>query len=291
METAIFLHIMKTAGTTLNNIIARQYKPGEVATISYPDPGDERIAQFRDLQPEMKLRYKLVRGHIGFGVHEFLPQPSSYFTILRNPTSRTISQYYQVKNSLDSLKQEGRCSDDRYQQLASSSLEDYLDLAYDEKWDNYHIRVIVGTEGYIYRGDVTRETLELAKENLCKYFSVVGTLDKFDETLFLLKERYGWKNIFYTKRKVGQNSRQEYTNSILDKLKEVNALDLELYDFAKARFEDTMNASKLLSKDVLASYQSKNSSWIGQGSSLWSGGISKAHRSLYDLINGRSPFC
>jgi len=92
-EALIFLHIPKTAGTTLNRIIEWQYSPFEIFTM---DPYRIRATpeRLKRLPERRRRRLRMVRGHMLYGVHDYLPQGASYFTMLRDPVARAISTYY-----------------------------------------------------------------------------------------------------------------------------------------------------------------------------------------------------
>ena len=69
----IFLHIPKTAGTTLNRIIEWQYNPLSIFTI---DPYGIRATaeRLRELPEERRRRLRMVRGHCYYGLHKFSPK-------------------------------------------------------------------------------------------------------------------------------------------------------------------------------------------------------------------------
>ncbi len=92
MAALIFLHIPKTAGTTLNRIIDWQYDPRVIFTV---DPHRIRptINHFYALPEERRRRLQVVRGHPPYGVHELLPQGAIYTTSLRDPVARLVSSY------------------------------------------------------------------------------------------------------------------------------------------------------------------------------------------------------
>src|SRR5678815_1148823 len=81
-KALIFLHIPKTAGTTLNRIIEWQYNPLSIFTM---DPYRIRATpeRLRKLSEGRRRRLRMVRGHLYHGIHEFLPQGGTYFTMLR----------------------------------------------------------------------------------------------------------------------------------------------------------------------------------------------------------------
>ena len=94
----LFLHIHKTAGTTLNRIIEREYNPFLVYTIEGKRI-EWSIDHFKRLSEARRTRLRVIKGHMSFGLHEFLPQPSTYITFLRDPIERCISSYSYSKGN------------------------------------------------------------------------------------------------------------------------------------------------------------------------------------------------
>src|SRR6516162_400599 len=89
----LFLHIHKTAGTTLHRIIEREYNPFYIYTI---EGGriEWSVDHLKKLPLHRRAALQVVKGHMSFGLHEYLPQPSTYITFLRDPVERCISSYY-----------------------------------------------------------------------------------------------------------------------------------------------------------------------------------------------------
>jgi hypothetical protein len=92
-QALIFLHIPKTAGTTLNRIIEWQYNPLSIFTL---DPYRFRATaeRFMTLSEERRRRIQVVRGHLYYGLHETSPAGATYITMLREPVARFLSSYY-----------------------------------------------------------------------------------------------------------------------------------------------------------------------------------------------------
>jgi len=59
---------------------------------SLSDPGDSGTTQ--TTSGGCRRRLLVVRGHLFYGIHEFLPQGATYITMLREPVVRLLSSYY-----------------------------------------------------------------------------------------------------------------------------------------------------------------------------------------------------
>jgi hypothetical protein len=82
-ESAVFLHIQKTAGTSIVNTARRYY--GENMT-SHGDCWGHRPEEFSDTG--------FVSGHIGYDFAKSLISSRFSFVFLRNPVERILSLYY-----------------------------------------------------------------------------------------------------------------------------------------------------------------------------------------------------
>jgi hypothetical protein len=230
-QTIIFLHIPKTAGTTLHRIIERHYPRDRIYTF-WQDGSPE---DFENLSHARRSEFYMLRGHVGFGVHELLPGPSTYFTVLREPIDRVVSYYYFVR----------RTSQHYCHELVTSnnmSLKEFVNSRRDFMVDNGQTRMLSGLgQGHeLGFGKCTKEHLEKAKRNLQEKFSVVGLTEAFDETLLLLKSEFGWRKIFYARQNVSTDRpiKDELSQSTLNAIAQNNLLDFELYRFATSLFED-----------------------------------------------------
>ena len=86
----IFLHIPKTAGTTLPTVIDRHYLP-HATYYFYEYPKDRN--DFFALSEERRRELRVLSGHIRFGFHRFLSVPVDYITLLRDPVDLVMSLY------------------------------------------------------------------------------------------------------------------------------------------------------------------------------------------------------
>lgn len=248
-DTLIFLHIPKAAGTTLNKIIDRQFKGNAIFAnnkVVRSELGDdwkkhdpihrEEIAKkhLQSLSSEEKKSIKLLRGHMEFGWHSYFENSCTYITFLRNPIERVISQYYYIKR-LKGHKLEQIISDENL------SLSDFVERGLSVVTDNGMTRKIAGLSDNVGFQQYDRGLLDVAKQNIEKHFKFVGISEHFDESLMILGDVLGWKNLHYYNRNVTVNRTKALTieQSEIDKVKKHVDLDLELYDFALKSFNST----------------------------------------------------
>ena len=92
--TTIFVHIPKTAGTTIRHQLAGSYRKEEVRLVY---PGEKGF-----VQPDELLAYsanelrqvRFIHGHFDHSIAEAIPCCDPiYATILRNPVARVVSLY------------------------------------------------------------------------------------------------------------------------------------------------------------------------------------------------------
>ncbi len=229
-QALIFLHIPKTAGTTLNRIIEWQYNPLSIFTM---DPYRIRATpeRLKHLPEARRRRLRMVRGHFYYGVHEYLPQGSTYITMLREPVARFLSSYYFLQR---------RPLHPMHRKVTTERIgvEDFIRLT--PQRQNLQTSLIAGIKS---NGKCEESTLEIAKENLVKSFSIVGLSERFEESLMLIAKTFDWQIPFYENRKVSK-TRPKIDSSAVEMIKEHNRLDLELYEFGKGLFESSLAKKK-----------------------------------------------
>ena len=70
-NTAIFVHIPKTAGRTLESILERQYPASNIYNLyGYQDSIPEAAKKLEGASESEKRKIQLVKGHYEFGLNE-----------------------------------------------------------------------------------------------------------------------------------------------------------------------------------------------------------------------------
>ena len=228
--TVVFLHIPKTAGTSFNSALSWEYCWRRSYWVQALDFGAD---EFKKLPESERAKLSLVRGHMRFGLHAYLPQTSTYVTFLRRPIERVLSYWnYAQREATAHPKSELWW----LQAARTLTLEEHFASGRDVELDNGQVRRISGIKAPF--GRCTTEMLATAQQNIEEYFSFVGLTDYFDESLLLLRRILGWRKApFYAKAKVSP-SQPDQSKADLKLIETHNELDSALYEYAEARFAD-----------------------------------------------------
>ncbi|HEY0031149.1 MAG TPA: sulfotransferase family 2 domain-containing protein [Bacteroidia bacterium] len=220
--SAIFLHIPKTGGLTLHDILNRQYAKEETYSCWNVDDLDE-IEQLNLIEKE---KIRIIKGHIKLEIAEKVPQRMFFFTFLREPIARTISHYEYIKRF------EGH-SFHKEMKAHNYSLKDLLEGGFIKNLDNCQVRFLSG-EHHIPFGEINETHYKKAIQNLENLIYSFGIVEHYDESLLLLQDKLHWRTPFYASRNIApaKEDQSEYPNHLLLKY---NQYDLLLYVYAKEK--------------------------------------------------------
>ncbi|HEY7304548.1 MAG TPA: hypothetical protein VH601_10560 [Bryobacteraceae bacterium] len=183
LETVLFMHIAKTAGTAFREAIAENYRQSEIAYL-YPDPPGLLTYKLDLLPLEQRRAFRLVIGHFQYGMHDLFPQECQYVTIVREPVARIVSHFRYILE-----KQEAPGFTD-----SADSLVELLERRATVNLDNLMTRCFSGVdEKDVLPGSVGQEVYSLALEHLKTRFSCVGHQERAVEAYSTLQQRFNWK--------------------------------------------------------------------------------------------------
>jgi len=211
------MHIPKTGGTSLGAIFAANCEPKKFHQTWF-HPTAAQIAK------ENMTKKDVIFGHFRYGLHEaFNVSTYSYITVFRDPIDRVVSHYHYHRT----IKK-----DPRTEMARTLNLSNWLTTSLDAI--NVHTQFIAGVKRV-----PTQEDFELAKRNL-RSMGMVGLTERFDETVVLFKYYLNFTKLTYTKRKVNYQRPdvEKLDETMLEQIRAVNLMDLELYEIAKEMFED-----------------------------------------------------
>jgi Polysaccharide biosynthesis enzyme WcbI/Sulfotransferase family len=244
-EQLIFLHIPKTAGSSLNKMLSEAYG------VQQPDGKFTHYNSTLTLIKDPKRRERpVILGHVHHDVIDVLSPNRKVITFLRDPIERTISAFEFMKSHPEVW----------LGKLAQGTISEFLSHPNVSKMiRNVQVRLIGSKHNFkklyadLVAGRLTRdryfariqemsldpvdrETLETAKERIAK-LDFVGFTDTFDEDARALFEKLG-KPCPEQIARVNQTperfkKRDKYSAEELELVSSLNSLDMELYQFAK----------------------------------------------------------
>ncbi len=194
-----FVHVPKASGSTLRTIVSRQYG---VDHILYFEPNSPHWQKDHHETPAQSLKHetengaiKLITGHHAFGQHQLIARPMRCFSLLREPISRAMSEYYYAFSYRHHPLREEICS-------GQLTVEAFLtEPQFGIR--NAQLRMIAGDWGL--SGDPERAAID----NAAHCFSAIGLTERFEESALYIAKVLGWKPPIFVKRNVTQLDRRE----------------------------------------------------------------------------------
>lgn len=182
---AFFLHVPKTGGTTLTNLVATAVAGGPTEGrwlrngVCYYPAGFE-LPEWEDPEPTEQVRrlvtepgVRAVVGHFHHGLHEVVDGSVRLVTMLRDPVDRTLSLHTHLR---------------RHYGLAQT-LEEFVEDPPVKEADNGQTRRLAGAQPPI--GECDDVLAETAVDHLSVY-DVVGVTEEFDRSVLLAFRVLGW---------------------------------------------------------------------------------------------------
>ncbi|MBU2502077.1 sulfotransferase family 2 domain-containing protein [bacterium] len=224
--TAVFIHVPKTGGSTINGIINRQYPRNRIVGVGFNHLASQE--RFLAMSPQEKAGVQCLRGHVAFGIQDALPGPYCLVTLLRDPVARFLSEYKHLAGRGSRVV--------TYPPEALASLEAHLEYRVASNSLNLQTAQISGyLSANIIEGKrldpLPDDALARALANL-EAFDIPGVLDRFDECLLLMKRRLGWrKPVVSIRKNMAVKGARKFTPStqLREEIARQAAPDLALY--------------------------------------------------------------
>jgi len=85
----------------------------------------------------------------------------------------------------------------------------------------------------------SQESFAMAKHHL-RNMAFVGLTERFEESLLLMKYYFGFDNLQFKSTKVGNKKPKQLSPETIEKIKEKNHMDIEIYEMAKEIFDEEL---------------------------------------------------
>ena len=203
--------------------------------------------------------FAVYAGHFPFGLHEWLSRPSYYLALLRKPQERIISLYhYSIHYRSIMRKTQIDTGKTVQDQIKSGEHPDfYTDFVpwinggqtlsiflncNSPELDNGMVRRFSGIG--LQPAQCPEEALDLAKENIGKYYSLVGIQERYTDSVGLARVTFklNFKEQYVNKGKYKRQNRTKLTTHLKLRIRDMNRLDTQLYDWVFERFEKALVA-------------------------------------------------
>ena len=252
-RTVVFVHIPKTAGSTLHTILDDFYQ-----LVFHVDglSAQQSLQKFYALSKEQQNSFEVVKGHLTLRLLEYIENPF-VITYLRNPVDLFLSQYYYVKRANKSK---------HHKDVKNMSIEDFIEFVKAKGYDNLQTRHLSNATLHITDESSKpidfdtqgEEMLAKAKINM-DTFDMVFDVKDFDASLIVLKKSLNWKKTPYylaknvTKKRTLQTA---LSDDLIGKIEALNTYDMQLYQYFKSK-DRRQNDKQALAKEI-NSFKLKN---------------------------------
>ena len=180
--TLIFIHIPKTAGTSIRSLLQGLVTPRKSVYL-YPQGKAISKEEFKALPAERKAQIRVVMGHVMYGIHELLPQQVRYVTMLRDPVDRVVSLYHHIKRIPEHPLHQSVVE-------KNLTLEEFVFSGRFLGADNEMVRHISGVRGLGF-GQCSADVLKLAYRNIETHFECVLLMENMPRSIARLSEILG----------------------------------------------------------------------------------------------------
>jgi hypothetical protein len=255
------LHLPKTAGTTVASALLRAN--GRRNRFVFSTNHEENIAKIGAMSAEERASIKTFIGHSLFETG--IPEADSarIVTYLREPVSRVMSFINYVASGRTAVA------------LDSSvpfSIEEFLESGNPEL-SNLQTKIFINKDRLDSNSGIrelgSEAAIELAKKRLFDDVLAFGLQDRFEEGWVAIWHALGIRPPLYaTMNQRPDRQKLKFTDAHIARIRELNELDIQLYEAASAEFERRI-AIGIPPREVIEASRHRQSSAGGRFTWVW----------------------
>jgi len=144
---------------------------------------------------------------------------------MRDPIQRVISYYYFHLQDY---------SDPAHKFATEHTFEEWLEVS--EAAQNEMTKCLSGIKSEFLPSE---RSFEMAKYHL-RNMGFVGLTEEFDKSMAMMRHYLGVKDLDYYSEKVGHKKPKEIAPDVIEKVRQRNLMDIELYEIAKEIFKNQL---------------------------------------------------
>lgn len=245
----VFSHIPKNAGTTLEYILAKNFKMSETLHINAPDLNkNPNQLTVKKNPPQLICGHHPIHGLL----YQLLPdKPITHITMLRNPVDRVISYFNYLKTNKKHTYHNQVINQDFDTFLQNVNLPEITNGQCKRLSGNLHSQTAI-------KDDILYQT---AKTILKNCFSIVLITEKFDLSILLLQKILNLSDVYYFRKNQSdkQLTKQQLSKQQVDRILQLNMADHRLYKTFASQFSKIHQ--QFCNSDSLQSYQNAQVKW------------------------------
>ena len=232
-KALIFLQHGRTAGNATISVFEDEFGPHGLFKIGIRGDVTRSYHDFRKAADTNV--FQIYMGHFYFGIHRHIRGPSEYFTTLRNPIERVLSNFEawgscRGLNLREWLATDFEANNGMVKRLCGiGELDDQpYDYIRDQWCDN--------------NKDASPADLEHAIANIETHIPLVLIHGNFEQNMLLLQRRYATGPLFSLNRQRQNHSvipisQDLYSAAIIEEINQRNKLDIQLYEKYRESYE------------------------------------------------------